>query len=278
KVFRKDLVIATQGRGFWIVDDLTPLHQVTATVASTPATLFQPRDAYRLRYAAGGGFGRGRGPSAPQYPPSGATIDYYLGSASGPVTLEILDDAGRVVRSFSADAAGGAAGAQDPMMVGREDEEEGPRRARPAPRLTREQGLNRFVWDLTYPGPRDGASGRAGTGGPTALPGRYQVRLSAGGVTATRPLTLRQDPRVAKDVMLADLREQFDYNLRARDLVSDANRAVARLRDVRTRLREATGAAADTLQRVRAIEAKLLTPAIRYSTPGLQAHITYLYG
>src|SRR5206468_1426855 len=85
--------------------------------------------------------------------------------------------------------------------------------------------------------------------------------------------------RVARDgVTLADLRDQFQHNVHVRDLVSDANRAVARLREARARLRDASGVAADTLQRVRALEAKLLTPPIRYSTPGLQAHITYLYG
>jgi hypothetical protein len=112
-----------------------------------------------------------------------------------------------------------------------------------------------------------------------ALPGRYQVRLSVAGQTQTQPLVLRPDPRVTKDgVTLADLRDQFEHNLRARELVSDANRAVARLREARMRLRDAGGAAADTLERIRALESKLLTPPIRYSTPGLQAHITYLYG
>jgi hypothetical protein len=76
---------------------------------------------------------------------------------------------------------------------------------------------------------------------------------------------------------LADLRDQFDHNVRVRDLVSDVNRAVARLREADTRLRSASGAAADTLGKIRAIEAKLVTPPIRYSTPALQAHITYLY-
>jgi hypothetical protein len=104
------------------------------------------------------------------------------------------------------------------------------------------------------------------------------LRFDVAGQTLTQPLIVREDPRVAKDgVTLADLRDQFEHNMRVRDLVSDANRAVARLRDARTRLREAAGAAADTSQRLAAIEAKLLTPPIRYSTPGLQAHIAYLY-
>jgi photosystem II stability/assembly factor-like uncharacterized protein len=275
KVFRKDLLVATQGRSFWILDDLTPLHQVTAQVASAPATLFAPRDAYRMHYQAGGGFGRGRGPSAPQYPPPGATIDFYLDRApTGPVSLDILDDAGKLVRSFSSERQATAeAGAG-----GGEDEEDAPRRARPAPRVPAQAGGNRFAWDLTYPGPRDGA-GRVGGGGPTAVPGRYQVRLTANGVTQTQPLVLREDPRVVKDgVTLADLRDQFEHNVRVRDLVSDANRAVARVREAQARLRDATGAAADTLRKIDEVAARLVTPPIRYSTPGLQAHITYLYG
>ena len=143
--------------------------------------------------------------------------------------------------------------------------------------MGRDVGLNRYIWDLAYPGPRDGNTGQPTGNGPMALPGRYTVRMSIAGQTLTQPLLVRQDPRVARDVTAADLREQLAHNLRVRDLVSDANRAAARLRQARTRLADATGAAADTLQRLRAIEAKLLTPPIRYSTPGLQAHIQYLY-
>ena len=274
KVFKKDLLVATQGRSFWIVDDLTPLHQVTAQVAAAPLTLFKPRDAYRMRYQGGGGFGRGRGASAPQYPTPGAMIDFYLGQSGGAVTLDVLDENGKLVRSFSSEAAAAA----EAVAGGGEDEEDTPRRARPAPRVPREQGLDRFTWDLTYPGPRDGA-GRASGNGPTAVPGHYQVRLTANGVTQTQPLTVREDPRVAKDgVTLADLRDQFDHNIRVRDLVSDVNRAVARARDAHTRLKDASGAAADTLEKIRTLEGKLITPPIRYSTPALQAHITYLYG
>ena len=275
KVFRKDLLVATQGRSFWIVDDLTPLHQATAQVVAAPVTLFRPRDAYRIRYQSGSGFGRGRGPSAPQYPPPGAMIDFYLGQPpTGPVTLDVLDETGKLVRSYSSEAAAAA----EATTPGSEEDEEAPRRVRPAPRVPKEQGLNRFTWDLAYPGPRDG-SGRVGSNGPTAVPGRYQVRLTANGATQTQPLVLREDPRVAKDrVTLADLRDQFDHNMRVRDLVSDVNRAVARVREARGRLREGAGAAADTLGKLRALEAKLVTPPVRYSTPALQAHITYLYG
>jgi hypothetical protein len=186
----------------------------------------------------------------------------------------VLDEGGKLVRSFSSEAGAAA----EAVAGGGEDDEDTPRRARPAPRVPKEQGTNRFMWDLAYPGPRDGA-GRVGGSGPTAVPGHYEIRLTANGVTQTQPLVVREDPRVAKDgVTLADLRDQFDHNMRVRDLVSDVNRAVARLRDAHTRLRDASGAAADTVEKIRALEAKLVTPPIRYSTPALQAHITYLYG
>ena len=307
KVFRKDLLVATQGRSFWILDNLTPLHQAgpivanslrdnrvaaIATMEVSPTTsifklttqLFKPRDAYRMRYQAGGGFGRGRGPSAPQYPPSGAMIDYYLAETPGlPTTLEVLDSTGAVIRAFvsgterqqeRATAAMPGAG----VAAAADDEDEFPRRGRPTPPLSADAGLNRYIWDLTLPGPRDGVTGQPSGAGPMVVPGRYTVRLHVAGQTLTQPLVVRADPRVTRDgVTLADLRDQLQHNLRVRDLVSDANRAAARLREARTRFRNASGAAADSARMLQPIEGKLLTPPIRYSTPGLQAHIQYLY-
>jgi photosystem II stability/assembly factor-like uncharacterized protein len=296
KVFRKDLIIATQGRAFWIVDNLTPLHNTYSALAAAPVSLLTPREAIRTRAGAGAGFGRAGGPSRPQYPPAGATIDYYLSAApTGPLTMDILDSAGVVVRTFRS-AAGGAGGrpAGAPGGVGmpgagvgnaaaaaQADPDDGPPRGgggRAAP-LTTEIGLNRYVWDLTYPGPRDG-QGVAGGNGPTAVPGRYTVRLTtADGARFSRPLTIVADPRVTKDgITRADLRDLFNHNIKVRDMVGDATRTVTRLREARVRQRDTTQIAqADTVAKVRAIESKLLTPPIRYSTPGLQAHITYLY-
>jgi len=280
KVFRKDLVIATQGRAFWIVDNLTPLHTAAKQLAVAPATLVKPRDAVRTRYAGGGGgFGRGRGPSVPQYPQAGAMIDYYLSAApTGPITMDIVDSAGKVVRSFTSAAPESRPGVAGGVAAAELDEDAPQRFGGGAPaRLTTETGLNRFTWDLNYPGARDG-NGRDGGNGPTAVPGRYTVRLNAGSVSQTQPLVIREDPRIVQDgITLADLKDQFSHNVRVRDMVSDANRTVTRLRTTRTRLADAPGPAADTVAKVREIEAKLLTPPIRYSTPGLQAHITYLY-
>jgi hypothetical protein len=241
-----------------------------------------------MRYQGGGGFGRGAGPAAPQYPQPGAMIDYYLPAESGALTLEILDSAGAVVRTINGAkpvpegqrAGGGMPGAGVGNAGAAEDEDNPFQRARapqPAPNAA---GLNRYTWDLSYPGPMN-AAGMAGGGGPTAVPGKYSVRLTVDGKAQTQSFVLREDPRVAKDgVTLADLRDQFAHNVKVRDLVSDANKVVARLRAADNRLKDASAGTpqADTLMKVRALEAKLLTPPVRYSTPGLQAHITYLYG
>ncbi len=275
-IHQKDLIVSTQGRSFWILDNLTPLHQWRDQVAQAPAHLFKPRDAVRMRYQGGGGFGRGGGPSSPQYVPAGAMVDYYLnGDATAPVTVDILDDKGAVVRSMSSESGV----ATDPNADAAMDEDAGPRRGRGPVRLTKHKGLNRMTWDLSYPGPVNAQTRVAGGGGPTAVPGNYKIRFTANGLTETQPLVLKIDPRVAKDgVTPADLREQFDHNVKVRDLVSDANRAVAQVRQARTRLKDATGAAADTLKQIQDIESHLVTPPIRYSKPGLQAHITYLAG
>lgn len=282
RVHQKNLVISTQGRSFWILDDLTPLHQWSDSVTSSNAHLFMPRAAYRMRYAVSPSARGGADPAAAQYPRPGAMIDYYLPTVpAGAVTLDIMDATGNVVRSFSSEA-GAVAARPEPA----DESEEAPSRGQGiAVVLPKHQGLNRFIWDLRYPGPWQAATQGAGNGGPMAVPGSYRVRLTAAGangspaLTETQPLELRIDPRVAQDgVSLADLRGQLEHNVRVRDLVSDANRAVATIRGVRTRLKGATGAAADTLAAVSAIEAQLVTPPIRYSKPGLQAHITYLYG
>jgi hypothetical protein len=110
-------------------------------------------------------------------------------------------------------------------------------------------------------------------------PGSYQAKLTVGERVLTQPFTVLIDPRVAAEgVTVADLVEQFDHNLRMRELVARATRAASRVQGALTRLRGATGVAADTLARVQAIAAKLMSEPVRYGKPGLQAHITYLNG
>jgi len=256
KVHRKDLVVSTQGRAFWILDNISSLHQLTPQVTPSEVHLFKPRAGYRTRV----------NPNI-----LGPMIEYYLPAVpSGPVTIEILDGAGKAVNSYNSDApvatgsgrgGGGESQPEDP------DAPASGRRSGPPPRATKIAGLNRFVWDV-----RNQA-------GVTMPPGRYQARLKLEAVTLTEGFDVLIDPRVADDgVTVADLLEQFQHNVRMRELVNDANQIAARVRDAQARLRNGSGTDADTANRLSTIAAKLFTPQVRYSKPGLQAHITYLAG
>src|SRR5436189_6409284 len=141
-----------------------------------------------MRYAGSGGR-----PDVPEYPPAGARIDYYLASASGEVKLEILDATGATVRGYSSAATTSA-----PAGRG------GGRRGGGLPSaLPTKVGMNRFVWDLRYPGgpatAGDGEGGGSGGGGPLVAPGSFKARLTAGGVLEAGSFTVKTDPRVAKD-------------------------------------------------------------------------------
>ena len=177
--------------------------------------LFTPSATYRTRYVPAPAR-----PDGPEYPPVGARIDYYLASPAGEVTLDIIDATGTVVRSFSsnAPAAGGS---------GRG------RRGGGAATLPIKTGMNRFVWDLRYSGEPPIPGGMAGGGsggGPLVAPGTYRARLTAGGVTKTESLTVKIDPRVAKDgVTVADLVEQAKFSLKVRDALAEARRLSQRV-------------------------------------------------
>jgi hypothetical protein len=132
--------------------------------------------------------------------------------------------------------------------------------------------MHRFTWDLRYPGPWASATRPEGPNGPEAVPGKYSVRFTSGDFTATQPLTVTEDPRITADgVTLSDLREQFEHNIRVRDLVSDMNKTLARLRTARA------GAKGEKLSSLNDLAADLITPPIRYSKPELQTQVTYLY-
>ena len=275
KVAHQDLVLATQGRSFWILDNLTPLHQAGNTPANAAAFLFQPRQAIRSTSRGGGGRG-----ATIQYPQAGAAIDYYLASApSGDIAMEILDASGTVIRRFT--SAGGSAPESPSVEIEsapNEDSEGGGGRFRTGPtRLDKTPGMHRFSWDLRYPGAWQSPTRPESPNGPAAVPGRYGVRLAVGTWTATQSFTLIEDPRITTSgVTLDDLREQFDHNIKVRDLVSDVNRTVSRVRAGLTALAGKPDSAA-TLASLKDLAASLITPTIRYSKPELQTHITYLY-
>lgn len=263
RVHRKDLVVATQGRSMWILDNISPLHQLTPQLASAEPRMFKPRDGYRTRVGAN---------------LLGPTIDYFLPSApAGAVTIDILDAAGKTVSTHNSDAPaggggrggrGGGGGDPDdpdaPMMATRTSDAGGPQIGR----VTKSVGMNRFVWDVRHQ-----------AANTTAPPGPYTARLKVGDRTLTISFNVLIDPRVAAEgVTVADLQEQFDHNVRMRAMAEEVNRLVQRVRQAQQRLQNATGPAADTASAVAAVAAKLITEPVRYGKPGIQAHITYLAG
>ncbi len=271
KVHQKDVVVSTQGRSFWILHNVTPLHEVSDAMARASAHLVQPRDAYRFRYRAGfGGLESARESDAdPEYPPAGATIDYWFAAApQGEVTLEVLDDKGAVVRRFSSLAAG------EQRVQPAEESMRGPMWERiGTPRLPAAAGHNRFTWDLTLAGPWDPSPARSGRNGPVVVPGRYTVRLTHGSFTASRPLVIRPDPRVERDgVSIAVLRELLDHNLAVRELVSDMNRFGAEVEQAWR------GASGEKKARIGEVRDVINSEPWRYGRPGLAAHVQYLYG
>ena len=219
-----DLVAATHGRSFWILDDLTPLHQIDEQVAASDVFLFKPRDAYRME--GGGGFSGGGG-DVGQNPPAGSVIYYDLKEKpKSEITLEFLDAKGSVIKKYTSATAGAAVSAEPaerPFAGG--------------PRLQADAGMNRFVWNMRYPDAErvpNAVLWGGSTVGPVAPPGMYQVRLTVGGKTLTQSWEWKKDPRV--QATQADLQEQFDFLIKIRDKQTEVNRAVNRLRETRSRI------------------------------------------
>ena len=216
QVKNDDLVIGTHGRSFYILDNIGVLRQATRQTTDEPVVLFDPSDATRSVSR-------------------GLAVDYYLKQAADKVTIEILDPQGQVVNTFTGPAtegrgAGRGTAAADP------DEEGGGRRGGPPARVTVQQGMNRFTWDMRYPNARDFPGmifWAASTRGPQAAPGRYQVRLTAGGVTKTQDFQILRNPAFA-NVTDADLQEQFKLAKQINDRVTEANAAVTRIRNLKS--------------------------------------------
>jgi hypothetical protein len=190
-----DLIVATHGRGFWVIDNITPLRQLSSDVMKANAYLFQPADAYLLTPGNDNGTPMPRDEPIAENPPFGAMIDYYLKSnASGPVTIEIMDPAGNVIRRYSSE--------DKPAAVNFETLNIPAYWVRPPETVSTAAGMHRWIWDLRPTPPPRQAGGGGGFGGgggrggaPLVLPGVYTVKLSVGGKTLTQPLIIRADPR-----------------------------------------------------------------------------------
>jgi photosystem II stability/assembly factor-like uncharacterized protein len=185
-----DLIVATHGRGFWIVDDISALRQAP-TVGTADAYLFAPADAVILPTPTDDGTPTQKDEAWAENPPTGAIVDYYLKTAAtGPVILEILGPGETVVRRYSS---------ADPVTpIDPNTLVTNAVWARPQESLAAGTGMHRFVWDLRPQPPAGGRGGRGGGGRGAAqpvAPGRYTVRLTVNGKTFTRPLAVKPDPR-----------------------------------------------------------------------------------
>ena len=236
-----DLIVGTHGRSFWILDDITPLRQLSDDVARSTVFLFAPQEALRWRW--------NRNPDTPlppevpagKNPPDGAIVDYYLaGRTTGPVTLDILDDQAQLVRRYaSTDKPPSmeklAAGHPIPMYW-----------VRPTQILSGEAGMHRFVWNLHYPRPEALETEFPISAivhdtpeyplGAWVLPGNYTVKLTVDGKSYTQPLVVRMDPRVTTS--LDDLRKQHDMEIGATEGMNDSHESLEQVHSVRAQLKD----------------------------------------
>jgi len=271
-----DLAIATHGRSFWVLDDLSPLRQLTAEVSGSSVFLFKPRVALRSQIPIGLPSRRPVG----QNPPGPALIDYYLKAAPKEVApgkkeevqIEITDAQGKTVRKFSNNKP-------PEELPESEFEPEQHNEGLLAP----EAGMNRFAWDLKYDPPAKARDEGPWTGrpeGPLVVPGKYQVKLTAEGKTLTVPLEVKLDPRVKTSQ--ADLEKQLDFALKVRDAVTEAHRAVTEVREVRAELQDlkkwlagspklkVVGDAAAALdKKMTPVEEKLIQPKLKSTEDSL---------
>ncbi|MGE5358744.1 MAG: WD40/YVTN/BNR-like repeat-containing protein [Bacteroidales bacterium] len=191
----EDLIVATHGRGFWVLDGITPLRQIDASVRRADAYLFKPADTVAMPPGNENGTPLPKDEPFAENSPYGAYIDYFLRSPS-PVTIEVVDGSGQVVRKISSD---------DPIVARDPNTLTVPAIWMPAPEpLAATAGMHRWVWDLRRATPTGGGGRGAGAGGggrggaPATPPGTYTVRLSAGGRTSTQTLVVKADPRSAR--------------------------------------------------------------------------------
>jgi photosystem II stability/assembly factor-like uncharacterized protein len=236
-IHESDLIVATHGRSFWVLDDIAPLRQASAAIANA-VHLFRPAPAYRVQRDTNTDTPLPPDEPAAANPPDGAILDYYLPAAASTVTLEILDAQSHLVRRFSSSDKPDATEEElqkqlIPLYWVRE-----PRK------LSTDAGMHRWVWDLHYPAP---ASTRHDYPiaaiphdtprfplGPTALPGTYSVRLTVDGKSSTAPLTIKMDPRVK--TLLPGLQKKFQAETRMASIMTESAQAVLQGNSVRAQL------------------------------------------
>jgi len=229
-----DLVVASHGRSFWILDDISPLRQISSEVASSTAYLFQPATATRMRASTNHDTPLTPEVPAGENPPSGAVFYYYLKSAAqGEVKLEILDSRGQLVRAFSSADRASSPATPPPFPA---------YWFRPPAQPSTAAGMHRWVWDLRYSTPPTQVPGYSMStvfgrdvprepAGPQALPGSYQVKLTVDGKTYVRQFTVVMDPRVK--AASQDLEAQLALATNLTAALQKADQATREIREAR---------------------------------------------
>ncbi|MDP2497507.1 MAG: hypothetical protein Q8W44_05870 [Candidatus Palauibacterales bacterium] len=287
QVHRNDLVVATQGRSFWILDNLSPLRQVNDRVAQSDAHFYEPQDAIRWIEIASPGNGSTGPNQEPELPPYGAVFDYYLAedaSDDSPVRLEVVDDEGNVVVEYSSanEEAGGGffSTAAERSMPG-------------------EAGHHRITWEMQYPGVTerpDDVRLWGSTGGFPAPPGSYSARMIVDGDTTTHSFSVRKDPNL-ESVTNQELETKAQFARTIRDTLNSLFAHLNQVRDVRDQVESTAGYASkagapesiqetadELVARLDSLERRLIQPdnesfqdAINYP-PKLDSQIAAVYG
>ncbi len=265
KLHRNDLILSTMGRGFYILDNVTVLHDLEKAKEAT-AYLFPPADAirYRYRYNGDGKY--------PEYPDAAVTIDYYLKEKSNTdLILEIVNEEGKLVSKFTSAAKPESERPTVDMATGFYSKGG-------KPGLPNKVGLNRFRWDMTHPGAWNSDSRRAYNNGPMVAPGKYTATLLANGATYSQSFEVKADPRVlAAGVAPEDMRAQESLALQVRDLLSDATRLAE---DVRHAIDALEGNVSSTAKKkegdLKRIESRVIMADGIYMQPMLVDQIRYL--
>jgi photosystem II stability/assembly factor-like uncharacterized protein len=213
-----NLIAATQGRSFWLIDDITPLHQLNQTVSSSDVHLFKPMPSYRMN---GGQAGRRGQPKTEGVNHSnGVMIHYFLKDTTKTVaSLEILESSGKLIKKF----------ATKPDKKAKEEE------------LKIKQGMNKFVWNMRYPD-AEGFEGlimwAASLTGPKAVPGIYKAKLTVNGKSTETEFEILKDPRTSGS--MADIQAQFDFSIAVRDKLTETNKAIKQIRTTREQINRVT--------------------------------------